>query len=93
MKNLKIYIFKIGVVIKGIKKIGFKIIGVLNRIGLFILNNIGIVEVWLIVFICFDFVKKVNMNVRISVVFVLFKVVIKYWIFWERIYGVCLLFW
>lgn len=44
----------IGVNMNGIKKIGFNMIGVLNKIGLLILKNVGIIEVCLMVWLCFD---------------------------------------
>lgn len=83
----------IGVKINGMKKIGFNISGVLNKIGLFILKNVGIIEVWLIVWLCLDFVNYMNMNGIISVVLVLFMVMINICVLEVRILLVCIFCW
>lgn len=91
MKSLKIYMLIIGVNINGIKNIGFNISGVLNKIGLFILKNVGIIDVCLIVLFCLDFVIYINMNGMINVVFVFLKVMINICVFDVIILFVCFL--
>lgn len=93
MKSLKIYMLIIGVNINGIKNIGFNISGVLNKIGLFILKNVGIIDVCLIVLFCLDFVIYINMNGMINVVFVFLKVMINICVFDVIILFVCFLVW
>lgn len=75
------------------KSIGFNIIGVLNNIGLFIVNNIGIIEVLLIVFNCFDLVMNVYIVVNIKVVLVFLSVVMKYEVLWVNVNDVCWFDW
>lgn len=93
MKSLKIYMLIIGVNINGIKNIGFNISGVLNKIGLFILKNVGIIDVCLIVLFCLDFVIYINMNGMINVVFVFLNVMINICVFDVIILFVCFLVW
>lgn len=93
MKSLKIYMLIIGVNINGIKNIGFNISGVLNKIGLFILKNVGIIDVCLIVLFFLDFVIYINMNGMINVVFVFLKVMINICVFDVIILFVCFLVW
>ena len=67
IKNLNIQMLTIGVTTKGMKKIGFIIIGAPNKIGSLTEKLTGINEALPKAFNCFDLAKNRNKNTRIKV--------------------------